>query len=101
MDVTGAGLHNIETKWLYDFLTPEKCSPGFLRPPLSGNASNPLLAGGFALPKYAVGVELFNRQVSPQLSEQGKIFSLVTFATRYSSWKVPDRTARRQRLYAA
>ncbi|EBZ7116108.1 LysR family transcriptional regulator, partial [Salmonella enterica subsp. enterica serovar Kentucky] len=20
MDVTGAGLHNIETKWLYDFL---------------------------------------------------------------------------------
>ncbi|MGS9164854.1 hypochlorite stress DNA-binding transcriptional regulator HypT, partial [Salmonella enterica subsp. enterica serovar Infantis] len=25
MDVTGAGLHNSETQWLYDFLTLEKC----------------------------------------------------------------------------
>ncbi|STP79741.1 DNA-binding transcriptional regulator [Escherichia coli] len=31
MDDCGAILHNIETKWLYDFLTLEKCrnfSPG-------------------------------------------------------------------------
>ncbi len=40
MDVTGAGLHNIETKWLYDFLTLEKCR-NFSQAAIIRNVSQP------------------------------------------------------------
>lgn len=74
MDVTGAGLHNIETKWLYDFLTLEKCR-NFSQAAIIRNVSQPAFSRRIRATEHAVGVELFNRQVSPlQLSEQGKIF---------------------------
>ncbi|EBQ1999305.1 LysR family transcriptional regulator, partial [Salmonella enterica] len=74
MDVTGAGLHNIETKWLYDFLTLEKCR-NFSQAAIIRNVSQPAFSRRIRALEHAVGVELFNRQVSPlQLSEQGKIF---------------------------
>ncbi|HGY1778833.1 TPA: hypochlorite stress DNA-binding transcriptional regulator HypT [Citrobacter amalonaticus] len=74
MDVSGAGLYNIETKWLYDFLTLEKCR-NFSQAAMIRNVSQPAFSRRIRALENAVGVELFNRQVSPlQLSEQGKIF---------------------------
>ena len=40
MDDCGAILHNIETKWLYDFLTLEKCR-NFSQAAVSRNVSQP------------------------------------------------------------
>lgn len=74
MDESGAGLHNIETKWLYDFLTLEKCR-NFSQAAIIRNVSQPAFSRRIRALESAVGVELFNRQISPlQLSEQGKIF---------------------------
>lgn len=72
MDDCGAVLHNIETKWLYDFLTLEKMPQLF-----PGGSQSQRLATAFSRRiralEQAIGVELFNRQVTPlQLSEQGK-----------------------------
>ncbi len=74
MDDCGAILHNIETKWLYDFLTLEKCR-NFSQAAVSRNVSQPAFSRRIRALEQAIGVELFNRQVTPlQLSEQGKIF---------------------------
>lgn len=74
MDGSGAVLHNIETKWLYDFLTTEKCR-NFSQAAVSRNVSQPAFSRRIRALEQAIGVELFNRQVTPlQLSEQGKIF---------------------------
>ncbi len=74
MDGCGAVLHNIETKWLYDFLTLEKCR-NFSQAAVSRNVSQPAFSRRIRALEQAIGVELFNRQVTPlQLSEQGKIF---------------------------
>ncbi|ADO50560.1 hypochlorite stress DNA-binding transcriptional regulator HypT [[Enterobacter] lignolyticus] len=74
MDISGAGLHNIETKWLYDFLTLEKCR-NFSQAAILRNVSQPAFSRRIRSLEHAVGVELFNRQVSPlQFTEQGKIF---------------------------
>ncbi len=74
MDDCGAVLHNIETKWLYDFLTLEKCR-NFSQAAVSRNVSQPAFSRRIRALEQAIGVELFNRQVTPlQLSEQGKIF---------------------------
>lgn len=74
MNESGVGLHNIETKWLYDFLTLEKCR-NFSQAAVIRNVSQPAFSRRIRTLENAVGVELFNRQVSPlQLSEQGKIF---------------------------
>ncbi|MBA1840727.1 LysR family transcriptional regulator, partial [Escherichia coli] len=40
MDDCGAVLHNIETKWLYDFLPLEKCR-NFSQAAVSRNVSQP------------------------------------------------------------
>lgn len=67
-------MHNIETKWLYDFLTLEKCR-NFSQAAVSRNVSQPAFSRRIRALEQAIGVELFNRQVTPlQLSEQGKIF---------------------------
>lgn len=74
MDVSGAIVHNIETKWLYDFLTLEKCR-NFSQAAILRNVSQPAFSRRIRALENAVGVKLFNRQISPlQLSEQGKIF---------------------------
>lgn len=74
MDVKGANLYNIETKWLYDFLTLEK-QRNFSQAAIIRNVSQPAFSRRIRALEEAVGVELFNRQTSPlQLSEQGKIF---------------------------
>ncbi len=74
MDDCGAVLHNIETKWLYDFLTLEKCR-NFSRRQSVATSRNRHSAASIRALEQAIGVELFNRQVTPlQLSEQGKIF---------------------------
>ena len=74
MDDCGAVLHNIETKWLYDFLTLEKCR-NFSQAAVSRNVSQPAFSRRIRALEQAIGVELFNRQVTPlHLSEQGKIF---------------------------
>ncbi len=86
MDVTGAGLHNIETKWLYDFLTLEKCR-NFSQAAIIRNVSQPAFSRRIRALEHAVGVELFNRQVSPySFPNRVKSFTL-RFATCYSSWK--------------
>lgn len=99
MDDCGAVLHNIETKWLYDFLTLEKCR-NFSQAAVSRNVSQPAFSRRIRALEQAIGVELFNRQVTPlQLSEQGKIFhsQLCQVATVR---KQPGRAAWRQRLRA-
>ncbi len=74
MDDFGAILHNIETKWLYDFLTLEKCR-NFCQAAVSRNVSQPAFSRRIRALEQAIGVELFNRQVTPlKLSAQGKIF---------------------------
>ena len=68
MDDCGAILHNIETKWLYDFLTLEKCR-NFSQAAVSRNVSQPAFSRRIRALEQAIGVELFNRQVTPlQLS---------------------------------
>lgn len=62
MDDCGAVLHNIETKWLYDFLTLEKCR-NFSQAAVSRNVSQPAFSRRIRALEQAIGVELFNRQV--------------------------------------
>ncbi len=61
MDDCGAVLHNIETKWLYDFLTLEKCR-NFSRAAVSRNVSQPAFSRRIRALEQAIGVELFNRR---------------------------------------
>lgn len=99
MDDCGAVLHNIETKWLYDFLTLEKCR-NFSQAAVSRNVSQPAFSRRIRALEQAIGVELFNRQVTPlQLSEQGKF----PFADPPSVATVREQSGRaawRQRLRA-
>ena len=73
MDDCGAVLHNIETKWLYDFLTSGKCR-NFSRAAVSRNVSQPAFSRRIRALEQAIGVELFNRRNAAATSEQGKIF---------------------------
>ena len=77
MDDCGAVLHNIETKWLYDFLTLEKCR-NFSQAAVSRNVSQPAFSRRIRALEQAIGVELFNRQVTPlQLSEHSLSLGLL------------------------
>lgn len=69
MDDCGAVLHNIETKWLYDFLTLEKCR-NFSQAAVSRNVSQPAFSRRIRALEQAIGVELFNRQVTPVIWPQ-------------------------------
>lgn len=99
MDDCGAILHNIETKWLYDFLTLEKCR-NFSQAAVSRNVSQPAFSRRIRALEQAIGVELFNRQVTPlQLSEQENL----PFADPPSVATVREQSGRaawRQRLRA-
>lgn len=67
-------VHNIETKWLYDFLTLEECR-NFSQAAVKRNLSQPAFSRRIRSLEQAAGVELFNREVSPlQLTEPGKVF---------------------------
>ena len=68
----GAILHNIETKWLYDFLTPGKCrnfSQGGSRIATSRNRHS---ARRIRALEQAIGVELFNRRGNAAAIPQNK-----------------------------
>lgn len=100
MDDCGAVLHNIETKWLYDFLTLEKCR-NFSQAAVSRNVSQPAFSRRIRALEQAIGVELFNRQVTPlQLSEQGKIFHSQIRPSVATVREQPCRTPWWQRLRA-
>lgn len=87
MDVTGAGLHNIETKWLYDFLTLEKCR-NFSQAAIIRNVSQPAFSRRIRALEHAVGVNcLTGRSHRYSFPNRVKSFTL-RFATCYSSWKV-------------
>ena len=49
--------HNIETKWLYDFLTLEKCR-NFSQAAVSRNVSQPAFSRRIRALEQAIGVEL-------------------------------------------
>ncbi|AJQ99971.1 MULTISPECIES: hypochlorite stress DNA-binding transcriptional regulator HypT [Hafnia] len=67
-------VHNIETKWLYDFLTLEECR-NFSQSAIKRNVSQPAFSRRIRSLEQAAGVSLFNRDVSPlQLTEPGKVF---------------------------
>ncbi|EJD6540946.1 hypochlorite stress DNA-binding transcriptional regulator HypT [Providencia rettgeri] len=67
-------MKNIETKWLYDFLTLESCRH-FSHAAEQRNISQPAFSRRIKALEEAIGVELFDRTTSPlQLSEEGKIF---------------------------
>ncbi|HAN6100859.1 TPA: LysR family transcriptional regulator [Escherichia coli] len=53
-------MHNIETKWLYDFLTLEKCR-NFSQAAVSRYVSQPAFSRRIRALEQAIGVELFNR----------------------------------------
>lgn len=99
MDDCGAVLHNIETKWLYDFLTLEKCR-NFSQAAVSRYVSQPAFSRRIRALEQAIGVELFNRQVTPlQLSEQENL-SFADPPSVATVRKQPGRAAWRQRLRA-
>lgn len=100
MDDCGAVLHNIETKWLYDFLTLEKCR-NFSQAAVSRNVSQPAFSRRIRALEQAIGVELFNRQVTPlQLSEQGENLPFADPPSVATVREQSGRAAWRQRLRA-
>ena len=67
-------MKNIETKWLYDFLTLEACRH-FSQAAEERNLSQPAFSRRIKALESAVGVLLFDRTTSPlQLTEEGKLF---------------------------
>lgn len=67
-------MKNIETKWLYDFLTLEACRH-FSQAAEERNISQPAFSRRIKALESAVGVQLFDRTTSPlQLTEEGKLF---------------------------
>ncbi|WP_320338044.1 hypochlorite stress DNA-binding transcriptional regulator HypT [Citrobacter braakii] len=67
-------MKNIETKWLYDFLTLEACRH-FSQAAEERNISQPAFSRRIKALESAVGVLLFDRTTSPlQLTEEGKLF---------------------------
>ena len=67
-------MKNIETKWLYDFLTLEACRH-FSHAAEQRNISQPAFSRRIKALESALGVELFDRTTSPlQLTEEGKLF---------------------------
>lgn len=86
MDVTGAGLHNIETKWLYDFLTLEKCR-NFSQAAIIRNVSQPAFSRRIRALEQAVALNSLI-DTSRRYNFPNRVKSFIPrFATYYSSWK--------------
>lgn len=67
-------MKNIETKWLYDFLTLEACR-NFCQAAKDRNLSQPAFSRRIKALESAIGVVLFDRTTSPlQLTEEGRLF---------------------------
>lgn len=67
-------MKNIETKWLYDFLTLEACRH-FSHAAEQRNISQPAFSRRIQALESAIGVPLFDRTTLPlQLTEEGKLF---------------------------
>lgn len=61
MDDCGAVLHNIETKWLYDFLTSKNAAIFPVRQSVA-TSRNLRFSRRIRALEQAIGVELFNRR---------------------------------------
>lgn len=67
-------MKNIETKWLYDFLTLEACRH-FSQAAKERNLSHPAFSRRIKALEAAIGVVLFDRTTTPlQLTEEGRLF---------------------------
>ncbi|EEW0786100.1 hypochlorite stress DNA-binding transcriptional regulator HypT [Escherichia albertii] len=67
-------MKNIETKWLYDFLTLEACRH-FSQAAKERNLSQPAFSRRIKALEAAIGVALFDRTTTPlQLTEEGRLF---------------------------
>lgn len=73
MDDCGAILHNIETKWLYDFLTTEKCRNFSGRQSVATSRNRHSAAASVRWNRRLV-LNCLTAVTPLQLSEQGKIF---------------------------
>ncbi len=74
LSIRVTGMKNIETKWLYDFLTLEACRH-FSQAAEERNISQPAFSRRIKALESAVGVQLFDRTTAPlQLTEEGKLF---------------------------
>lgn len=83
-DIGAMVMRNIETKWLYDFLTLEACRH-FSQAAKERNISQPAFSRRIKALEAAIGVVLFDRTSTPlQLTEGGKLFHPVP-AAYYSS----------------
>lgn len=77
-------MKNIETKWLYDFLTLEACRH-FSQAAKERNLSQPAFSRRIKALEAAIGVALFDRTTTPlQLTEEGGSFT-PRLAAYYSS----------------
>lgn len=74
MDDCGAVLHNIETKWLYDFLTTEKMPQFFPGSSQSQRLTNKHSAAASVRWNRRLALNCLTAVTPLQLSEQGKIF---------------------------
>lgn len=73
-DIGAMVMRNIETKWLYDFLTLEACRH-FSQAAKERNISQPAFSRRIKALEAAIGVVLFDRTSTPlQLTEGGKLF---------------------------
>lgn len=73
-DIGAMVMRNIETKWLYDFLTLEACRH-FSQAAKDRNISQPAFSRRIKALEAAIGVVLFDRTSTPlQLTEGGKLF---------------------------
>lgn len=67
-------MKNIETKWLYDFLTLEACRH-FSLAAKARNLSQPAFSRRIKALESAIGIVLFDRTTTPlQLTEEGRLF---------------------------
>ena len=64
LNICVTGMKNIETKWLYDFLTLEACRH-FSQAAEERNISQPAFSRRIKALESAVGVLLFDRTTSP------------------------------------
>lgn len=80
-------MKNIETKWLYDFLTLESCRH-FSHAAEQRNISQPAFSRRIKALEEAIGVELFDRTTSLYSYLKRAKFSIPKHVVYYNNWNV-------------